>query len=89
MIVAYNPPLVGYWLLRGLLAAIVLVAVVGSACRQTPNLLLFGSMNTTRTTGNLASTRWAEPMQVQGLPNLYRVSDNQNHRRSRWYEEGP
>ena len=76
MIVAYNPPLVGYWLLRGLLAAIILVAVAGSACRQTPNLLLFGSMNTTRTTGNLASAQWAEPMQVQGLPNLYRVSDN-------------
>jgi protein tyrosine/serine phosphatase len=31
-------------------------------------------MNTSRTTDNPASGRWAEQMQVQGLPNLYRVS---------------
>jgi protein tyrosine/serine phosphatase len=53
---------------------IVFLTVAGSACRQAPNLLLFGSMNTTRTADDLASVRWAEPMQVQGLPNLHRVS---------------
>ncbi len=76
MIVGNNPPLIGYWLIRGLLAAVVLVSVAGSGCRQAPNVLLFGSMNTTRTTSNLASAQWAQPMQVQGLPNLYKVSDN-------------
>ena len=76
MIVGYHAPLVGFWLIRGLLAAIVLVTVAGSACRQSPNVLLFGSMNTTRATSNLAAAQWAEPMQVQGLPNLYKVCDN-------------
>jgi protein tyrosine/serine phosphatase len=76
MIVGNNPPLVGYWLIRGLLAAAAFLTVAGSACRQTPNLLLFGSMNTTRATSNVASAQWAQPMQVQGLPNLYKVSDN-------------
>ena len=76
MIVGNHPPFVGFWLMRGLLTAVALLAVAGSACRQTPNLLLFGSMNTTRSTSNLASARWAEPMQAQGLPNLYKVSDN-------------
>jgi protein tyrosine/serine phosphatase len=76
MIVGNHPPLVGFWLIRGLLTAMVLLTVAGSACRQAPNLLLFGSMNTTRTTSNLASAQWAQPMQVQGLPNLYKVSDN-------------
>ena len=68
--------MVGYWLIRGLLTAIVFLTVAGSACRQSPNILLFGSMNTTRATSNLASAQWAEPMQVQGLPNLYKVCDN-------------
>ena len=74
MIVGNNRPLIGSWLIRGLLMGLVFLTVAGSACRQAPNLLLFGSMNTSRTTDNPASGRWAEQMQVQGLPNLYRVS---------------
>ena len=74
MIVGNNQPLIGYRLIRGLLMGLVFLTVAGSACRQAPNLLLFGSMNTSRTTDNPASGRWAEQMQVQGLPNLYRVS---------------
>jgi len=74
MIVESNPPFVGFWLVRGLLTVIVLLTVAGSACRQAPNILLFGSMNTTRAASNLASVQWAEPMQVQGLPNLHKVS---------------
>ena len=76
MIVGNNHPLLGYWLIRGLLMCVLFLTVAGSACRQAPNVLLFGSMNTARTAGNLASARWAEPMQVQGLPNLYKVSDS-------------
>ena len=75
MIVGNDLPFTGYWLIRGLLAALVLVTIAGSACRHAPNPLLFGSMNAARTTGNLASAQWAEPMQAPGLPNLYRVSD--------------
>jgi len=74
MIVGNNQLLIGYRLIRGLLMGLVFLTVAGSACRQAPNLLLFGSMNTSRTTDNPASGRWAEQMQVQGLPNLYRVS---------------
>ena len=75
MIAGNSLPFTGYWLMRGLLAALVFLTIAGSACRHAPNPLLFGSMNTTRSTGHLASAQWAEPMQVQGLPNLYRVSD--------------
>ncbi|MCL5279349.1 MAG: tyrosine-protein phosphatase [Planctomycetes bacterium] len=76
MIAGSFPPFVVPWLIRGLLAATIFLTVIGSACRQAPNPLLFASMNTTRATNNLACAQWAEPMQVQGLPNLYRVSDN-------------
>src|SRR5512143_2370548 len=76
MIAGHYPPVVGFWLIRGLLAVVVLVSVAGSACRSTPNPLLFASMNTTRATSHPACARWAEPMQVQGLPNLYKVCDN-------------
>jgi uncharacterized protein (TIGR01244 family) len=74
MIVGNNQLLIGYRLIRGLLMGLVFLTVAGSACRQAPNLLLFGSMNTARTTDNPASGQWAERMQVQGLPNLYKVS---------------
>lgn len=76
MIVGNNQPLVRFWLIRGLLTCVVFLTVASSACRQAPNLLLFGSMNTTRTTDNPATVQWAERMQVQGLPNLYKVSDD-------------
>ncbi len=76
MIVGNYPPFLVPWLIRGLLAATIFLTVIGSACRQTPNVLLFGSMNTTRTTSHLASAQWAKPVQAQGLPNLYKVSDN-------------
>lgn len=76
MIVGDHPPFVGYWLMRGLLAAIVLLTIAGSACRQAPNPLLFISMNTTRATSHPACAQWAEPMQAPGLPNLFKVCDN-------------
>jgi protein tyrosine phosphatase (PTP) superfamily phosphohydrolase (DUF442 family) len=74
MIEGNHVPLAGFWLIRGFLACTVLLMVAGAACRQAPNPLLFGSMNTTRVSDDLASARWAEPMQVQGLPNLFKVS---------------
>jgi protein tyrosine phosphatase (PTP) superfamily phosphohydrolase (DUF442 family) len=76
MIVGTNLPFTGYWLIRGLLAAILFLTIAGSACRQVPNPLLFGSMNTTRTVRDPAAAQWAKPMQVQGLPNLYQVSED-------------
>jgi protein tyrosine/serine phosphatase len=74
MIVGNNQLLMGYRLIRGLLMGLVFLTVAGSACRQAPDLLLFGSMNTSRTIDDPASGRWAERMQVEGLPNLYKVS---------------
>jgi protein tyrosine phosphatase (PTP) superfamily phosphohydrolase (DUF442 family) len=76
MIVGSNQSGVGFRLTRGLLTGLVFLTVAGSGCRQAPNLLLFGSMNTTRTTDNPAAVQWAEQVQVQGLPNLYKVSDD-------------
>jgi uncharacterized protein (TIGR01244 family) len=76
MIVGNDPPFVGFWLIRGLLAVVVLVSVVSSACRSTPNPFLFASMNTTRATSDPACAQWAEPIQAQGLPNLFKVCDN-------------
>jgi protein tyrosine phosphatase (PTP) superfamily phosphohydrolase (DUF442 family) len=76
MIVGNHPPFVGFWLIRGLLAAVVLVSVAGSACRSTPNPLLFVSANNTRATSHPACAQWAEPVQAQGLPNLFKVCDN-------------
>jgi uncharacterized protein (TIGR01244 family) len=69
-------PKIGFRLTRGLLMSTVFLTVATSACRQAPNPLLFGSMNTTRTTANLEADRWAEPMQAQGLANLYKVSND-------------
>jgi protein tyrosine phosphatase (PTP) superfamily phosphohydrolase (DUF442 family) len=76
MVTEQAPSWVGFWLIRGLLIGIVLLTVAGSACRQAPNVFLFGSMNNTRLTSHPAAVRWAEPVEVQGLPNLYRVSDD-------------
>jgi protein tyrosine phosphatase (PTP) superfamily phosphohydrolase (DUF442 family) len=76
MIVGNRQRLVGLGLMRGLLTGIVFLTVAGSACRQAPNPLLFGSMNNTRTADNPAAVQWAQPMRVQGLPNLYKVSDD-------------
>jgi protein tyrosine phosphatase (PTP) superfamily phosphohydrolase (DUF442 family) len=76
MIVGNNPPVAGSWLIRAIAIGIFFLTVAGSACRQAPNPLLFGSTNNVRVTDNQTSIRWAEPMQVQGLPNLYKVSDD-------------
>ena len=66
----------GYWLIRKLLACVVFLIVAGSACREAPNPLLLGSTNRTRATANSASVQWAQPMQVPGLPNLHKVSND-------------
>ncbi len=74
MAVGNGLPLIGHWLIRGALMSVVFLTVVSTACRSTPNVLLFGSMNNTRVTRNQASAQWAEAVQAPGLPNLYRVS---------------
>ncbi len=76
MIVGNDRPGVRFGRMRGLLMGLVLVTAAGPACRQAPNPLLFGSMNTARTADDPASVQWAEPMHVRGLPNLYQVSSD-------------
>jgi protein tyrosine/serine phosphatase len=76
MVTEQAQPWVGFWLIRGVLIGIVFLMIAGSACRQAPNVFLFGSMNNTRLTSHPAAARWAEPVEAQGLPNLYQVSDN-------------
>ncbi len=74
MIVGNGLPLIGHWLIRGALMGMIFLTVVSTSCRSTPNVLLFGSMNNSRVTGNQASAQWAEAVQAPGLPNLHRVS---------------
>jgi uncharacterized protein (TIGR01244 family) len=76
MVVGNNGAMIGLGLIRGLSVCVIFLTVAGSACRQAPNPLLFGSTNRVRTTDNLAGVQWAEPMHVQGLPNLFKVSDH-------------
>jgi tyrosine-protein phosphatase SIW14 len=60
---------------RWLLACVVFLGVAGSACRYAPDVLRFTSMNNARANDHSAAEAWAQPMQVAGLPNLYKVSD--------------
>jgi protein tyrosine phosphatase (PTP) superfamily phosphohydrolase (DUF442 family) len=60
---------------RWLLACVFFLGVAGSACRYAPDALRFVSMNNSRTSDLPAAEGWAQPMQVEGLPNLYKVSD--------------
>jgi tyrosine-protein phosphatase SIW14 len=60
---------------RWLLACVVFLGVAGSACRYAPDALRFVSMNNSRASDLPAAEGWAQPMQVEGLPNLYKVSD--------------
>ncbi|HNS18983.1 MAG TPA: tyrosine-protein phosphatase [Sedimentisphaerales bacterium] len=61
--------------MNSLLVFALLMGVSGSSCRQWPVLSL-GANNTTRQTSNPASTRWAQPLTLPGLPNLHKVSDD-------------
>jgi len=63
-----------FWLIRGLLVCLLVLGLACSACRHMPNPLLFGAMNGTRDADSEAAGRWAEPLQVPGLPNLHKVS---------------
>ncbi len=60
--------------IRPVLMSVVFLTMAGIGCRQAPNVLLLGSTNDTRATGNQTTARWAEPVLAPGLPNLYRVS---------------
>jgi len=61
--------------LLNLLFACVLVMGAGvCGCHHGPVLPL-GVNNNTRQTSHPASTQWAQPLDVPGLPNLHRVSD--------------
>ncbi len=60
---------------RWLLACVVFLGLAGSACRYAPDVLRFTSMNNTRANELSAAAAWAQPMQVAGLPNLYKVSE--------------
>ena len=62
-------------MVRWLLACVVFLGVAGSACRYAPDVLRFTSLNNARVNDHSAAEGWAQPMQVEGLPNLYKVSD--------------
>ena len=76
MIIGNDLPLVGPWLARGSSIGILFLLAAGAACRQMPNPLLLGSTNDVRVADRHNSVPWAESVQVQGLPNLYQVSDS-------------
>ncbi len=61
-------------LVRWLLAGVVFLGVIGSACRYAPDVLRFTSTNNARVLDHSDSIQWAEPLQAVGLPNLHKVS---------------
>lgn len=65
----------GPWLIDGVLACVALAGAGVSGCGHTA-LLPLGTNNETRMVSPAAADRWAEPMEVAGLPNLHRVSDD-------------
>jgi protein tyrosine/serine phosphatase len=65
-----------HWLVNSLLACALALGVNGSACRHGPVLLPVGANNNARQTSNTASSRWAQPLALPGLPNLHKVSDD-------------
>jgi protein tyrosine/serine phosphatase len=59
-----------------LLASAIVLGIGVSACRHAPVLLPLGSNNNTRLAGEASSHPWAEPMELAGLPNFHRVSED-------------
>lgn len=60
---------------RLLIAAIVSIAATGG-CHYWAGPLPLGATNDTRLADTSASHTWAEPMDLPGLPNLHKVSDD-------------
>lgn len=64
------------WLISSLLACASLLGIEVPGCRYWAGPLPLGVDNDVRATGNAASSGWAEPLELPGLPNLYKVSDS-------------
>jgi len=63
------------WLIWPLLACILLAATETPGCRYWAGPVPLGMSNNARVASNLASNGWAQPMDLPGLPNLHKVSD--------------
>jgi protein tyrosine phosphatase (PTP) superfamily phosphohydrolase (DUF442 family) len=63
------------WLPWLLLCALS-VGLATPGCRYWAGPLPLGADNNTRVESNAASSQWAQPMEMPGLPNLYRVSED-------------
>jgi len=59
-----------------LLIAAIVLSVTAAGCQYWAGPLPLGTTNDVRVTANSASHEWAEPMDLPGLPNLHKVSDD-------------
>jgi len=64
------------WLIWPLLTCAVILGIEVPGCKYWAGPLPLGMDNDVRATSNVASSRWAQPMELPGLPNLHKVSDN-------------
>lgn len=64
------------WLILPLLAWAMLLGVETLGCRYWAGPLPLGADNDVRVASNLASDAWAQPIELPGLPNLHKVSDD-------------
>jgi protein tyrosine phosphatase (PTP) superfamily phosphohydrolase (DUF442 family) len=64
------------WLILPLLAWTLLLGVETLGCRYWAGPLPLGTDNDVRVASNLTSGTWAQPMDLPGLPNLHKVSDD-------------
>jgi protein tyrosine/serine phosphatase len=68
------------WLIGPLLTCAVVLGIAVPGCQYWAGPLPLGVDNDVRATSSLApslaSSRWAQPMELPGLPNLHKVSDS-------------
>jgi len=76
MIVQIQQTRVAWALIAGVAICVALLAASVPGCRYWAGPLPLGTDNDVRVASNVASGEWAEPVEMSGLPNLHKVSDN-------------
>lgn len=63
-------------LIWALLAGALLISIKTPGCRYWAGPLPLGTDNNVRVANTLAASEWAQPMELPGLSNLHKVSDD-------------
>jgi protein tyrosine phosphatase (PTP) superfamily phosphohydrolase (DUF442 family) len=64
------------YLIWSLLACVLVLGVETPGCGYWAGPLPLGTDNRVRVASNLTASEWAQPMELPGLPNLHKVSDD-------------